>query len=653
MNQKSSKLVIIAFMQMLLLLLCNDAVSQQDDCWFCDSFFCNPCRGMVCEECGDACYRCYCSQDDDVDGIENCDDNCPEDYNPDQTDVDGDDIGDVCDNCPNDPDNDIDGDGICGDVDICPNDPDNDIDGDTICGDVDNCPDIANADQVDSDNDGYGNACDDDVIWYVDSESTCTDNCGTSWDTAFKAIQEAIDVFNQGDKGIWVKMGRYYLTSQINVDKDVFIYGGFDGTEIQRDQRNWVKNVTIVDGQNSVRCFQITADAIIDGLTITGGYANDDSVNGWSGGGIHIYYCTPTITNCTISANKAKNDGGGILNYFSSSTITNCTFSGNIANGVGFDDGCSGGGILTYGNHPTISNCTFLENNATGYGGGIYSKISYPVITNCSIIGNNAETGGGLYTDQGHPIIKNCTISGNSATIVGGLYAPAYFLTIINSIIWGNTALNGAPENYRADSTYPTVIYCDIDQDGFAGSNGNIRLDPLFVSGPLGDYYLNQISAGQGSDSPCVDAGSDTTENLGLDDKTTRTDLSADIGKVDMGYHYPIEDGDGVPDDVDNCPTTPNGSDMGSCFNYRTHEVWGECQDHVSCQGNPNEWWKWCDTVQNDMDGDGLGDVCDNCPNNCNYDQWDADVDGMGDVCDPDPGCGGCTGPQCEQICVP
>ena len=46
------------------------------------------------------------------------------------------------------------------------------------------------------------------------------------------------------------------------------------------------------------------------------------------------------------------------------------------------------------------------------------------------------------------------------------------------------------------------------------------------------------IAAGQGSDSPAIDAGSDTAANLGLDTRTTRTDSVTDTGTVDLGYHY-------------------------------------------------------------------------------------------------------------------
>ena len=39
-----------------------------------------------------------------------------------------------------------------------------------------------------------------------------------------------------------------------------------------------------------------------------------------------------------------------------------------------------------------------------------------------------------------------------------------------------------------------------------------------------------------------------------------------------------------------------------------------------------------------DSDGDGVSDVCDNCPNDYNPDQNDSNGNGIGDACDPCPG---------------
>ena len=109
-------------------------------------------------------------------------------------------------------------------------------------------------------------------LWCVDGDTGASGD-GTSWSEAFKTIGEALDAASDGDE-IWVKQGTYPLTSQLTLDKAVHMYGGFAGTETVRNQRDWLNNTTTVNGQNATyRCFYVSADATIDGFTITAGNA--------------------------------------------------------------------------------------------------------------------------------------------------------------------------------------------------------------------------------------------------------------------------------------------------------------------------------------------------------------------------------------------
>jgi len=89
---------------------------------------------------GPYCWDVYTCADTDNDGVCNSIDNCPAIYNPDQSNIDDDSLGDLC-------DDDIDGDGY--------------LNGD------DNCPYSYNPDQEDSDLDGIGDICDKDSIYIV------------------------------------------------------------------------------------------------------------------------------------------------------------------------------------------------------------------------------------------------------------------------------------------------------------------------------------------------------------------------------------------------------------------------------------------------------------------------------------------------------
>jgi len=224
-------------------------------------------------------------------------------------------------------------------------------------------------------NDANVTNIDDDPVWHVANDVTDSGN-STTWSQAFKTVQEAIDAADDHEQ-VWIKHGTYRLPSQIRIDKALYLYGGFAGTEATRDERDLSSNTTIIDGSSSVRCFYISTNAEINEITFAAGRAS-------YGGGIFIQSSSPSITNCFFTKNQAIIKGGGVYNASASPLFVNCVFSGNSAD--------NGAGIYNDDSSPTLIHCTFSINIAINSGGAMFNDgTSLPTLTNCILWNNGTE----------------------------------------------------------------------------------------------------------------------------------------------------------------------------------------------------------------------------------------------------------------------
>jgi parallel beta-helix repeat protein len=313
------------------------------------------------------------------------------------------------------------------------------------------------------------------------------------------------------------------------------------------------------------------ADAVLEGFTLRGGLP-DAAVSPPGGGGIRCIGASPTIRGNVIAENTAYWYGGGILCIDSTARIEGNEIVGNDFECLLADYPCSdGGGIACLGGAPEIIRNRIAGNIASDLGGGIYCsgtagariegnriegngafrgggiaiEIGDAEIVNDLIVGNEAfgffsltglipGDGGGIHLGPGgDALVLNCTVLANDATGAGGgLSAVGQNPVLANAIVRGNTA---AVSDSQITGSWSSVT---SDVEGGLAGPGNFDADPLFVDGPAGPFYLSQIAAGQGAQSPCVDAG-EVVPGIVVDG-TTRTDEGPDLGAPDLGYHHPV-----------------------------------------------------------------------------------------------------------------
>ncbi len=423
-------------------------------------------------------------------------------------------------------------------------------------------------------------------------------NDGLTWDTAFQTVKHAMGrilATPSHPRTIHLGTGVYSETITGELYPVAMVpYVTLSGAGAEN---------TVLDGENLYRQMfgRQSDDFLLSGVTLTGGLAR-------YGGAVFFEETRCCIQDCVITANHATEDGGGIYGENDSFlTLTNCRVEGNTADrfaggvslgpytsadiayceindntavrqgGLIFDwfgtltmIGCrisgntttlsEGGMTIGFQSTAKLADCIISDNTTEGSSGGMSLSDTFCTLTNCAILNNYAaEKGGGIDVGNAHVVLNNCTLAGNTAGTMGGGISSRTenVTTFVNSIIWANIA----PEGYDLNLEYGSRVnlgYSLISDDPDAillgdycrlnWGEGTISQDPLFVTGPMGEFYLSHQAAEQLETSPCVDAGSNQAEEIWfstldgfkfLDEFTTRSDGIMDLGIVDMGFHYP------------------------------------------------------------------------------------------------------------------
>jgi hypothetical protein len=359
------------------------------------------------------------------------------------------------------------------------------------------------------------------TVLYVNAVSGNNTTGNGSSGNPFKTITKALSVSSAAGDSIKVAPGAYTVALgevfPIDMPSDRKLIG--TGGAV----------VTIVDASGSKQrvfnCIGHSNATIIQGFTITGGFATDTTSGGVTGkgGGLFISGGSQTIIQQNIitrdtargydfyqaglgAVNGGSCYGGGIYIASSAPTIRNNIISHNFAYGGGGQDyrggwsgngsaggNADGGGIhAAFGGASVIINNTFYNNRAVGGLGGSSNSLN---------AGNGGNAVAGGLNAGSSAIVKNNIFYGNTAlggTVGGGANGT------------NGTASDGALSGFTAANYSHNLFFNNTaaaNPDGAVLGSNIIQADPLFVNAT--NLHLQPLSparaAGTPTGAPTVD----------------------------------------------------------------------------------------------------------------------------------------------------
>ncbi|HOX59322.1 MAG TPA: choice-of-anchor Q domain-containing protein [Candidatus Paceibacterota bacterium] len=381
------------------------------------------------------------------------------------------------------------------------------------------------------------------ATWYVKTAGNDGAD-GTSWATAKRTIQAAVDATADGDT-VLVGDGVYATGSRVTpegtssnrlVITRKILVKSVNGPEVTRIQG--------ATGSAPLRCVYMSSGTLSGFMLTNGATPSTAAYPDNRGGGVYAKYnwnavltncvitkCTATngggccggdlrgckviscqaqcgggacgswLTDCTLESNNALLSGGGAYLV----DLERCLVRGNSSDGDG--GGCSMG---------SCDDCVFYSNTAGRWGGGIAGGTA----ENCFFMLNGAPEGGGSC----YSTLRNCTLVLNNASVTGG---GSFQDTLQNCIVYYNNWMRNDDNHSGSTFTYSCTTPA-------APGIGNIASDPQFEGVMLGLCKLMPAS-------PCINRGDNSV-------LATLVDLAGNprikFGTVDMGaYEYQLPTG--------------------------------------------------------------------------------------------------------------
>ncbi|RBL88864.1 Ig-like domain-containing protein [Chitinophaga flava] len=426
---------------------------------------------------------------------------------------------------------------------------------------------------------------------------------GRSWERAFNSLDDALTAVSQGSfNEIRITEGTWYpselagddaptITFWIQAYK-VTILGGYRADATSSNEiRNPALYSTVLNGDyrrtpgnaadNAGHVVYVNngSTVMLDGLTITGGYAEQSADNPGTmaryGGAILASNCNVTLRNVKLINNSTGNmgSGGGVYLYQSRLTMDRVLIQSNTAD--------EGGGIVAEVSSTVVaSNCVFLNNSSKYNGGALVSSTSNITLVNNTFVGNKASNyGPGYLAKSGSANIYNCIFQNNITVATNRKNDVTSFATVSSANNLSDAALSISGANNKTNTDARLVSVSDVS---LRSSSPAINAGTNAPYQPGGNPELSGIMADM--------AGNPRFYNNG----------TVDIGAYEFQGNYTP---DATVNSIDKADASPTNSDVvnftvnfsqpvtGLTTSHFTLPNGGTIQDVMPIAGSNDQQW--------------------------------------------------------------